>query len=336
MTEHSTDRAAAVAGRFYSSDPQELTDEIQSMLHKAEMLVKPSTSSDEEIMAIIVPHAGYIFSGIVASSAYNFIKHKKEIKRIFIIGSSHHASFHGASIYHRGNYHTPLGIVKVDINLANDLLKNHSLFQFIPEVHLPEHTIEVQLPFLQYILGEKLLMIPIVIGTMSGEVCYEIAENLRPYFTSENLFIISTDLSHYPDFNDAVKLDHNCIKELCNNNPQQFLDYLHQTDKKNIPGLMTSMCGWTSVLTLLYLTCGDNLIQYKPILYQNSGEVPIYGEKKRVVGYQSVAVIKKKDEIIDTDKELKDANFKHANNLKKDYNRQSEKDYGEEPNGASA
>jgi MEMO1 family protein len=294
MTEHNTDRAAAVAGRFYPSDPDTLINDIEMMFQKAEKHTKAEISEEEDLMAIIVPHAGYVFSGVVAASAYNIVRTKENIERIFIIGSSHHASFHGASIYHRGNYHTPLGTVEVDKDVANKLLDNSSLFQFIPEVHIPEHTVEVQLPFLQYIFGAKFKMVPIIIGTMSIEVCGEIAESLRPFFSPNNLFIISTDLSHYPDYNDAVKIDHNTISELCNNNPKTFLDYLHETDKKHIQNLMTSMCGWTSVLTLLYLTSENKMIQYSPVLYQNSGDIPIYGEKSRVVGYQSIAVMQRK------------------------------------------
>jgi MEMO1 family protein len=336
VTEHNTDRAAAVAGRFYPSDPEELTEDVNSLLFKAEKLVKPIISNDDELLAIIVPHAGYLFSGTVAASAFNLIKYKKNIERIFILGSSHHASFHGASIYHRGNYHTPLGSVAVDKEIANKLLKNNSLFQFIPEVHTPEHTIEVQLPFLQIVLKEKFKMIPIVIGTMSGEVCNEIADNLRPYFTKENLFIVSTDLSHYPEYNDATKIDHNCIKELCNNNTELFLEYLHETDKNNIPGLITSMCGWTSVLTLLYLTQFNKKIRYFPILYQNSGDIPIYGEKKRVVGYQSAAIMQMNKECDKKSSDDSYLNSFHSNHSASDFTIQQEEDYEIQSDGISA
>ena len=293
--EHSIDRAAAVAGRFYPSDYDKLVADIESMMQRAEKLTKTNIAEEDDLLALIAPHAGYVFSGTVAASAYITLKKKNDFERVFILGSSHHASFHGASVYGRGNYHTPLGVVEVDKEISQKLLENSKLFQFIPEVHTPEHTIEVQLPFLQYLLGNKLKIVPIIIGSLSKETCFEISENLKSYFNPKNLFIISTDLSHYPEYNDAVKIDKNTINSLCKNDPQEFLKQLHENEHKNIKNLATCMCGWTSILTLLYLTAGKKSIKYLPILYQNSGDIPLYGEKSRVVGYQSVAVISKKE-----------------------------------------
>jgi len=295
MNDRNTDRAAAVAGRFYSSDPDTLRNDIANLFQQADKLSDTEISVDDEIKALIVPHAGYVFSGVVAASAYKFLHSIKNIETIFILGSSHHASFHGASVYHRGNYHTPFGVIEVDKKIAKKLLENKSMFQFFPEIHTPEHTIEVQLPFIQYIYGNTVKIVPIIIGTKSGEVCNEIAESLYPYFNSKNLFIISTDFSHYPEFNDAVKVDRNTTIEVCRNNPETFQAYIHHNKSKYISNLTTLMCGWTSVLTLLFLTKGNKSICYKPLLYQNSGEIPIYGEKSKVVGYQSFAILKKQE-----------------------------------------
>jgi AmmeMemoRadiSam system protein B/AmmeMemoRadiSam system protein A len=291
---YNIDRAAAVAGSFYASEPDKLVREIEFLFQKAKKLISTNISEEDELRALISPHAGYVFSGTVAASAYLSINKKKNYERVFLIGSSHHSSFHGASVYARGNYLTPLGVAKVDKEISQELLDNNKVFQFIPEVHIPEHTIEVQLPFLQYLFEDKLKIVPIVVGTMSKDSCFEISECLKKYFIPDNLFIISTDLSHYPEYNDAIKTDKKTINALCKNDPQEFLKQLKENELKKTKNLSTSMCGWTSVLILLYLTAGNEDIEYLPILYQNSGEIPVYGEKSRVVGYQSIAIVSKK------------------------------------------
>jgi MEMO1 family protein len=288
------DREPAVAGKFYPGNKEELNTMLDTLFGKAEKKVSYSIAKDDEILAIVSPHAGYIFSGIVAASAYLPLKERQDIKRVFLIGSSHHAFFDAASVYCGNSFITPLGKIKVDKKIALELTKNNKVFQSRSDVHAPEHSLEVQLPFLQHIWGTDFQIVPILLGTQSPQTCKEIAKVLKPYFVPGNLFVVSTDLSHYPEYNDALKVDQSTISAVCKNNPDKFLAQLDENEKKGILNLATSMCGWTSVLTLLYITNGDQNIQYVPILYQNSGETPIYGEKSKVVGYQSIAIIKKK------------------------------------------
>jgi AmmeMemoRadiSam system protein B len=144
------DRPAAVAGRFYPDNAVELTAEVRTLFSKAEKLITNPILDDEELLAIISPHAGYVFSGTVAASAYLLLKDRKDIQRVFLIGSSHHASFDAASVYFCGNFITPLGKVIVDRKTAKELINRSTVFQSIPEAHTPEHSLEVQLPFLQF------------------------------------------------------------------------------------------------------------------------------------------------------------------------------------------
>jgi AmmeMemoRadiSam system protein A len=144
----------------------------------------------------------------------------------------------------------------------------------------------VQLPFLQYRLKKPFTIVPIIIGTQSAPTCKKIAEILEPWFTPENLFVISTDFSHYPSYSDAVKYDDITGKAISTNSPELFVQALLGNDKKNVPGLATSCCGWSSVLTMLYISSGNPDIKISHVKYMNSGDTP-YGDKEKVVGYHS-------------------------------------------------
>jgi MEMO1 family protein len=281
-TRELTDRPMAVAGSFYPSDPAELRTLLGELFSDA----KPPVQR-KNVIAIICPHAGYVFSGTVAASSYNQLSPEKQYDNIFIIGSSHHVSFMGASIYNIGDYQTPLGKVKVNIDLANKLIRENSVFSYNAEADLKEHSIEVQLPFLQYYLKKSFTLVPIVLGTQSAESCRKIAKALKPYLGGNNLFVISTDFSHYPPYNDALTTDKSTCDAILTNKPENLLKVLKGNDEKNVPNLATSLCGWTSVLTLLYMTENDPAVTMKAVHYQNSGDSK-YKDKSQVVGYWSI------------------------------------------------
>jgi AmmeMemoRadiSam system protein B/AmmeMemoRadiSam system protein A len=280
------DRPMAVAGSFYPSDPSALRAMLGDLFSNA----KPATAKN--VIAIICPHAGYEFSGVVAASSYNQLDPDKQYDNVFIIGSSHYVSFMGASIYNIGNYQTPLGKVKVNIDLANKLIKENAVFSYHPEAELKEHCVEDQVPFLQYHLKKSFNLVPIILGTQSPESCRKIARVLRPYMTGNNLFVISSDFSHYPPYDDAIVVDKNTCDAILTNKPDRLLTTLKANEDKNVTNLATSLCGWTSVLTLLYMTEDDPAISLTPIYYQNSGDTK-YKDKGQVVGYWSIAVSKK-------------------------------------------
>lgn len=288
-TMQTINRTPYVAGQFYPASKTELERTLESLFKEA----KPSVIDKEKLRAIIVPHAGYIFSGVVAASAFNQIDPSSDYERIFIIGSSHRTYFDGASIYNMGNYETPLGIVPVDIELANDLINKHKEFTYRSDAEAGEHTIEVQLPFLQYKLKKNIPIVPIIIATQNPITCKQIAEHLKPYFNEKNLFIISTDFSHYPSYNDAIKVDKFTYEAILSNSSSKLLTTLKTNDDLGIDNLATSLCGWTSVLTLLYLTENNKSLQYKLIEYRNSGDAKIYSDRSRVVGYCAIAVTQK-------------------------------------------
>lgn len=288
-SENMIDRKPAVSGQFYKSDKDSLKKELDFLFTKA------TAKQIENLRAIISPHAGYIFSGQVAASSFNQIDTSREYKNIFIIGTSHHTYLKGASIYNKGNYITPFGEVKVNIELANQLINNYSVFEYNQIAHKNEHSNEVQLPFLQYKLNYDFMIVPIIIGTNSTDTIKKISEALKPYFVEENLFVISTDFSHYPDYDDACKIDSITANSITANSSTQFINTIEKNKKKKIRNLSTSICGWSATLSLIYLTEKEQNIKYKIIEYQNSGDA-LLGDKDRVVGYYSIAAYANKEE----------------------------------------
>ncbi|HUX97740.1 MAG TPA: AmmeMemoRadiSam system protein B [Bacteroidales bacterium] len=281
------DRQPVAAGSFYPAGKDALTRDISRLFEECK-------KNDEkiDIRAIISPHAGYVFSGRIAASAFSSVNKEKKIKNVFVIGSSHVMAFDGASIYNVGDFVTPLGKMPVNREIADKLKSENKVFDFPTNAHLQEHSIEVQVPFIQYYFTSKPSMVPIIIGTTNEVSIKKIADALRPYFTDENLFVISSDFSHYPSYTDAVKADNATAAGLMSGDPQTFLKSLRENSSKHIDGLATSMCGWTSGLTLLYLSEVDESLKYKILDYCNSGDSD-YGDKDRVVGYNAIALYKK-------------------------------------------
>jgi MEMO1 family protein len=279
-----TNRKAAVAGRFYPSDKKELEAILKKSFSKSQP--KPLKG---DVMALIAPHAGYVYSGEVAAAAYSQLDANKTYETIFVIGLSHLDSFPGGSIYTSGNYETPLGELTVDLPLARKLASENKVLDFDPGYQRNEHSLEVQMPFIQYHFKHPQKIVPLLLGTTNPEVCRRIAKILAPYFTKENLFIISTDFSHYPAYGDAKKVDKNIAEAIETNDPETLLDAVDACRTMKINNLATGICSWPGVYTLLEITHAEPGIHISPLKYQNSGDSEV-GDKDRVVGYYAMAV----------------------------------------------
>lgn len=288
--EKTINRQPVVAGMFYDKDPGSLSRELKELYSYGD-----KDMGNDVLRALIVPHAGYIFSGQVAACAYRKIPIDKTYDTIFILGSSHHVKLDGASIYNKGDYITPLGKVNVNKDISRKLINGNELFSFQASAHAEEHSIEVQIPFLQHRLRNEFSIVPIIIGCTDTNKILKIAMLLAPYFNNRNLFIISSDFSHYPQYEDAKTVDLNTVNSILSNNPDNLLRQLHQNETENISNLLTSLCGWTSVLTLLNITSNCKDLMFEKIDYRNSGDVK-WGNKKRVVGYASIGVFEKSEE----------------------------------------
>ncbi len=296
------DREPVAAGRFYPADKVTLQRDV------AQLFANCTKPNDQHfVRAIISPHAGYVFSGKIAAAAFSTIQNTNSYKNIFIIGSSHVMAFEGASVYHRGDFITPIGKVIVNKEIANKLRNENKIFDFPVTAHLQEHSIEVQLPFIQYYFANNPMIVPIIIGTNNNSTIKKISDALKPWFTSENLFVISSDFSHYPSYKDANEADKLTSSGIISGNPTIFLNNLKENTNKQIPGLATSMCGWTSGLTLLYLAWGDDQLEFRHIDYCNSGDSS-YGGKDEVVGYHAISLFEKKN-LSSTNKKSDEVSF---------------------------
>ncbi len=275
------DRKPAVNGKFYPADAEELERTVKKLFSQA----KPRVANN--VRGIISPHAGYIFSGHVAASAYNQLNENKNYENIFLIGTSHHVYLKGASIYPGGNYIMPFGKIPVNKKIAQYLIDTYDVFSFSPEAHVSEHSLEVQLPFLYYKLKNSFKIIPIIIGTYNIDAIKQIASALEPYFNDQNLFVVSTDFSHYPTYEEAKEVDKKTAQAIISGDPERFLSVIEENKLLGYHNLATSICGWSATLTLMYLAQKDKNLTFKHIIYQNSGD-SIYGDHYQVVGYNAI------------------------------------------------
>jgi AmmeMemoRadiSam system protein B/AmmeMemoRadiSam system protein A len=298
-----TDRQPVAAGSFYEANKEALTTHIASLFTDCKK--SPGTW---KVRAIICPHAGYIFSGKIAASAISAVPKNAVINNIFLIGSSHVMAFDGASVYNTGDFITPLGKAAVNRDIANKLKNENRVFDFPVTAHQQEHSLEVQVPLIQYYFTKTPKIVPIIIGTNNANTIRSIAEALKPWFTPDNLFLISSDFSHYPSYKDAVYVDNQTAEGIISDDPRVFLAALRKNEAQNISGLATSMCGWASGLALLDLVEGDKNLEFKRIDYCNSGDTP-YGDKERVVGYHAIALIEKTSEVKTTSELTSEVSF---------------------------
>jgi AmmeMemoRadiSam system protein B/AmmeMemoRadiSam system protein A len=267
-----------VAGSFYPSDKKDLVRLIQSYLKDAE-----GTKVEGEPYCLISPHAGYVYSGPVA--AYGFAALKgRQFDTVIILSATHFFQFKGVSVYKAGGFKTPLGTLDVDTALAKVLTAHNPDFLFFePGVFEREHSIEVQLPFLQETLAPGFKILPLLMGGMGYEDCQALAGYLSGAVKGRSVLVIaSTDLSHYQGYSEAVELD------------RRSINYIKALDAQGLwracAGTGWNVCGVKAVVTaLLYAKLKD--AQTVDVLkYANSGDTA--GDKNRVVGYTSVMISK--------------------------------------------
>lgn len=286
---HKTVRRPAVAGSFYPSSRQDIISMAGSWLDVDDK----EAETDPVPQALIVPHAGYVFSGEVAASAIRRIPRTHGYRKIFLLGPSHHVAFEGASVdtlYSCAQ--TPLGQVPLDIDTGRELLvRGQGVFLTRADAHVREHCLEVQLPLLQMAMDEVPPIVPIVIGTRNPAVLGRMARILEPYFTPENLFIISSDFSHYPSYGDACSSDLFLAQTIASGGQDDFREALSKIRKRDYEGLDTAACGACAISVLLRIMDmqGRDGFDCEHVMYRNSGDSP-YGDKDRVVGYNSFVI----------------------------------------------
>jgi len=251
-------RPPCVAGMFYSDNERKLGQEIDRYL-------KNSEKTDMRPAALIAPHAGYMYSGPVAGSAFApLLSLADKIDRILLLGPSHRVAFRGLAVPRWEAFATPLGSIPVDLEAVEEIAELPQV-QYSDEAHRSEHSLEVELPFLQYMLPEFKL-IPIVTGQAPKE---DVSETITKAIKDDCIMIIvSSDLSHYHDYRTAQKMDERTSRSIEELEPDNIL---HE-----------HACGQTAINGLLHYARKNNL-KAKTIDLRNSGDTA--GSKDRVVGY---------------------------------------------------
>jgi len=275
-------RFPAVAGQFYPAERENLERMIENFLKEAKI---PEIKG--EIFGMVVPHAGYIFSGFVASHCYKTIQNKN-FETVILIGDSHYERFEGISIWDRGEWETPLGKVKIDEDLAKKILKESKRFFVRDSAHLFEHSLEVQLPFLQKVL-KNFKILPIIFGSEDKD-WKDLAKAILKFFKEKKILIVaSSDLSHYPPYEVAKEADAATIEAILTCDPEIFKEKIKELERKFYQ-VDTLACAQDSIKTILEIS--KNLkLKAKLLKYQNSGDT-IYGEKESVVGYSAIVFLK--------------------------------------------
>jgi AmmeMemoRadiSam system protein B len=269
-------RESVAAGSFYPASPDGLNSQISEFLDNAKLL------DLKNIKAIICPHAGYIYSGQVAAYSYRQIAGKK-FDSIFLIAPSHSEYFDFSSIYSGDAYRTPLGLAYIDKERSKILADKSDRIKLSLYGHRDEHSLEVQLPFLQVLFGD-IKIVPIVIGQQSSQNIKELGNSIGDLFKSEKILIVaSTDLSHYHPYNIAVALDQK-VNKLISDYDSEALMTEFITDN-------AEMCGGGPVISTMIASKILGANTAKVLSYKNSGDVS--GDKSAVVGYLSAAFYKK-------------------------------------------
>lgn len=265
-------RPPSVAGSFYPGDKAKLQKMVDNYLKQAK-----DTQIPGKLCALVEPHAGYVYSAPTAAYGYKSLaKHRPDIEKIILIGPSHFAQFQGACESGFDFWETSLGRVEA-YNITKNPKSENSIIKVYPQAHLPEHCLEVQLPFLQSVLKEGFKIYPILCGDVNPA---ELANVLLDQIDNNTFIIASSDLSHYLPYDKAVaadKLSNECIVSSDITRFEKFGD----------------ACGKLPILTLMHIAKKKNW-KTKLLDYRNSGDTA--GPKNQVVGYGCHAFYEGKNE----------------------------------------
>lgn len=285
MNNFKTIRQPAVAGQFYPDDPKELESLINQYLSNVET---PSLASQNQIPQIlIVPHAGYVFSGQTAAYAFKTLENQN-YDTVVLLGSSHNFPIQELVLYTGDAIQTPLGLVPVNQPMTQDLIQANKQIIANDDIHQPEHSLEVEIPFLQKVLDN----FKIVLGLINNDDLDQLesmADSIKKVLEKypSTLIVISSDLSHYPSYDDAIYSDNKIIQSILTQNPKNLTQTINSIMAENRPGLDTCACGSSAIKLAMFIANKLNL-DGQVLHYSNSGDIEEYGDKNKVVGYGAV------------------------------------------------
>ncbi len=261
-----------VSGQFYSANPQKLSAHLDQLFSSADI-----SPTEKDVLILVSPHAGYVYSGGVAAYGFKALK-EKAYRTVIVLSPSHHYGFGEISVWKDGAFETPLGSIEVDQEFSEKLLEQHEKFVFIPQAFDREHALEVQLPFLQKVYKD-FKIVPVIFGQTNKDLCRIFAESLDKLIGDRKdvLVVVSSDMSHFHDSLTARNKDRKTIQAI---EKLAIDDFWKKTQSREM-----EMCGSHPVTSALFLAKRRGL---KPevLKYAHSGDVS--GDMDRVVGYTSI------------------------------------------------
>ena len=270
-------RLPAVAGMFYEADPARLARTIATLLDQAE-----PGDVQGSLRGLVVPHAGYMYSGSTAAAGYRLLQ-GKQFDVVVIVAPSHREYFDGAAIYPGDGYRTPIGDVAIEPEVREELVAGSRVLAMKEEGHRTEHSVEVQLPFLQKVLGD-FSFVPIVMGNQARGTCELLAADLvRTLRGRKALLLASSDLSHYHPYDLALSLDRIVLKDVEAFDEESLL--------MNLENDSAEACGGGPIVVVMKALKELGANRSQILFYCNSGDVT--GKKDGVVGYLSAAFTQK-------------------------------------------
>lgn len=283
-------RPPSVAGSFYPRTASEIRKMITAMMDSV-----PEITPEGEIFAAVAPHAGYIYSGMMAAYTFKQLS-KVDFDTIVIIG--HETDLYPdivAYICPADYFETPLGKVPVDREMIEKMKAFNNGIRTNRYIHANDHSIEVQIPFLQ-VLGKNCMIIPIMFGNSTPENSRILADAIIASAGDKKVFVLaSTDMSHYPSYGSANMVDSSTLGILKTMDVSRLFKHLdEQVNRKTTPNLVTAMCSRGGVGTAIFFAKAHGADRAQILHYANSGDVS-GGDKQRVVGYSSVLLVKTAD-----------------------------------------
>jgi AmmeMemoRadiSam system protein B len=274
-------RRPAVAGIFYPSNFDELKASIEdSFLHKLGPGKKPpSNEAIGEKVVLVSPHAGYMYSGPVAAYGYYACSYLRRIELVVIAGPNHYGIGSGVATVREGVWETPLGRVEIDGDSARRLVDLSGIIDFDDSAHIKEHSIEVQIPFLQYIFHDKIKILPISMMLQDMNTAIDVGKAIADCVKDKKfLLIASSDFTHYEPQEVASRKDSEAIKAILQMDVSKLYDV--------IENLNITMCGYGPVAAMITAAKELSITNGKLLKYATSGDIT--GDYSSVVGYASI------------------------------------------------
>jgi AmmeMemoRadiSam system protein B len=281
-------RQPAVAGSFYPRNKSQLLNLIEACFEDAKLGPgkKPDKTKDYprtgNIFGLVSPHAGFVYSGPIA--AHGFLRQFEDGKPDYfvIIGPNHRNIGPGISVFPEGTWTTPLGDIKIAEDITTKIIEQPH-FRADTAAHMLEHSIEIQIPFIQYLYGDKIPIVPICIKDQSLESSLRIGKTLAKTLNDDDYCIIaSTDLTHFESANSASEKDQFVIQKIKQMDPEGLV--------KIVEDRRITMCGPGSVASVLFTAKNSGMKNVEILRYANSGDVS--GDKNHVVAYLSALIMK--------------------------------------------